>query len=482
MEVAISVVTSELLSRAISFLIKQYSCQSHVRLNEKVERLQHLLMRVQTVVEEADGRYIMNSGMLMQLKMLSEAMYRGYHALDTFRNQGLEDRGSEVCNSSFLSFATPLKRSRTTACARKDKVMQLDFHGALESIEIVVANMMEFVLLLGGCDRMLRRPYDTYLYHEKVMFGRHMEKQQLLNFLLQSNPPSDDPVVLPIIGGRAVGKKTLVAHVCGNERVLSRFSSVLHLNGDNLLSILEHGRTMSGEMLVVVEFVSNVDDKDWKTFHSFVKTMARGSKVILISKLQILTRFGSAKPIFLNTLSCEEFWYLFKSLAFGSANPIEYPQLLPIAEQISKEMQMEGSLVGANTFADVMRQNMNAKFWLCLLNKIRRLVENNLSTYGVRLNTLMEKGHLVDMTGFSFQPLRMIPYTAKLPMKDELSNLTLAELLVDPSVRPKGEFSLLTWKSRIPPYKSFAHFVPNNAQDISEGTPLSGRKRQGVSQ
>jgi hypothetical protein len=62
--------------------------------------------------------------------------------------------------------------------------------------------------------------------------------------LLQQNDPPGDcaPDVLPIIGGTIVGKKTLVAHVRDDERVRSRFSSVLHLNGDDLLSILDHGR------------------------------------------------------------------------------------------------------------------------------------------------------------------------------------------------------------------------------------------------
>ena len=78
MDVAISAVASEFVSRFISFLVNKYSYSSHVRLEEKVERLPHLLMRVHTVVEEADGRYIMNSRMVMQLQLLSEAMYQGY--------------------------------------------------------------------------------------------------------------------------------------------------------------------------------------------------------------------------------------------------------------------------------------------------------------------------------------------------------------------------------------------------------------------
>ncbi|KAM0870090.1 hypothetical protein ACQ4PT_040242 [Festuca glaucescens] len=482
MEAAISAVAGEIFSRFISFLINKYSYSNHVRLEEKAKRLQHLLIRVHTVIEEADGRYIMNSRMFMQLKTLSEAMYQGYHALDTFKYQGIEDRGiNEVCDSSIMPFLIPLKRSRTTTCARKDKVMDHELHGALKNIEIVAANTMEFVVLLVGRDRMLCRPYDAYLYHDNIMFGRHTEKQMLLNFLLQDNIPGDELAVLPIIGGYAVGKKTLVAHVCGNERVHSRFSSVLHLGGDNLLRILDHGSTMLGEILVVVEFVSNVDDKHWQTFHSFLKSMARGSKVIIMGRLQILARFGSVKPFFLNTLPYEEFWYLFKVMAFGSANPIEHPHLIDIAEEFSKELHKEGSLGVASSFTDVLRNNLSVKFWLCLLNKGRRVIEKNISAYGVHLNILMEQSHPVDITDFASQPLRIIPYTGKVPMKNELPKVTLGELLVDPSIRPKGEFSLLSWKSRIPPYKSFAHFAQNIVKDMSEVTPLSGRKRRGVS-
>uniref|UniRef100_M8BXR1 Disease resistance N-terminal domain-containing protein n=2 Tax=Aegilops tauschii TaxID=37682 RepID=M8BXR1_AEGTA len=479
MDLTISAVASEFVSRFISFLINKYSYSSHIRLEEKVDRLQHLLMRVHTVVEEADGRYIMNSRMVMQLQLLSEAMYQGYHVVDTFRYQSFVDKGIiEVCNSSILPFAIPLKRTRTIACTRKDKVVNLDLDGALQSMQSVVANMMEFVVLLDGCDRMVRRPYDSYLYYENIMFGRHVEKQMLLNFLLQQNTPGDEPAVLPIIGGCTVGKKTLVAHVCSDERVRSRFSSVLHFSGENLLKILEHESTMFGKVLVVVEFASNVDDNDWRKFHSFVKRLARGSKVIIISKLQRSARFGSVKPIFLNNLSFEELWYLFKTLAFGSANPEEHPRLVPIAQEYAKMLHMEESLLVINPVADVLRNNLNVQFWLFLLKKRRRMLERNLSIYGVDLKIQMEQGYPLDLTDYALNPLRAIPYSAIVPRKKELPTVTLGDLVADPSVRPKGEFNLVTWESRIPPYNSASYFVPDWVQDMPEGTLLPGRKRR----
>ncbi|OEL26614.1 hypothetical protein BAE44_0012367, partial [Dichanthelium oligosanthes] len=82
MDIVISAVASELVCRFISFLSKKYSSKTHLK--GHLEMLQHLLLRARTIVEEAEGRYISNSGMLEQLKTLTEAMFRGYDVLDTY--------------------------------------------------------------------------------------------------------------------------------------------------------------------------------------------------------------------------------------------------------------------------------------------------------------------------------------------------------------------------------------------------------------
>ncbi|PNT75543.1 hypothetical protein BRADI_1g34370v3 [Brachypodium distachyon] len=468
MEVAISAVTSELVTRFISFLMDRYR-STRARSEEKaVETLQRLLMRVSTVVEEADGRYITNSGMLMQLKMLSEAMYRAYHVLDAFRYQAHEEKGV-------------------------NKIMHLELHRSLETLEIVMANMAEFVVLLGGCERLSRRPYDAYLYTDNFMFGRHAEKQKLLSFLLQHNPPGHAPAVLPIIGSIAVGKKTLVAHVCGDERVRSRFASVVHLNGDSLLRVLDLDQrsTMSGMILVIVKLDSDVADEDWNKFHSFVKETNTGSKVIIVSRHQRTARFGSVKPIFLNPIPYEEFWYLFKTLAFGSADMAQYPRLVRIAEEFAKELQSGGSLVAANAVADVLRTNLNIQFWHCMLSRHRRVIQKNISVHGAPPNLHFQQGHTIDITDFALHassPIRIAPCTRSSNMmkNDSMKTksrkvVTLRELLVNPTGRPKEEFSLLTWESRMPPYSRFAHLVEScSDHDLPQDVTVSGRKRQGA--
>ncbi|KAM3411558.1 hypothetical protein ACQJBY_003304 [Aegilops geniculata] len=496
MELAISAVTGELVSRFVSYLADKYRSRRRPQSGEtQLRRLQQLLLRARTVVEEADGRYITNSGMLAQLTMLADAMYRGYWALGAFGYMETDTSPMEAEVSS----SSPRKRLRTVhGTARKNKAMYFaDLQSVVESLEDVVAGLTEFVVLLGGCDRMLRRPYDAYLYNDTIMFGRHTEKQKLLNFMLQHSPssPGGTPAVLPIIGAPAVGKRTLVAHVCKDERVSSHFSSILHLNGDSFRRIADHDRSfLRGKILVVVELVADVDEKDWADFCSTLASRDSGSKVIIISRLRSTERFGTVRPIFLDTLSYEEFSYLFKTLAFGTANPAHHPQLARIADELAEEFRTEWLLVATNICADVMRRNLNVHFWHGMLSRLRRFAERNVSMFGEHPRLLVERRHQIDVTDFvlhpAASPLRIVPSCTSGSSRTEvtaerasLPRVRLGDLVMDPGVRPQGDFNVVSWESRLPPYTSFVHFVPNGngASGLAkQSTPLSGRKRPAV--
>jgi hypothetical protein len=67
-----------------AFAFNRFYSSSSYGLEEKRERLRHLVTRAHTVVEEADAQYITNSGMLVQLKehrtlmQLKEDIVGGY--------------------------------------------------------------------------------------------------------------------------------------------------------------------------------------------------------------------------------------------------------------------------------------------------------------------------------------------------------------------------------------------------------------------
>jgi hypothetical protein len=448
--------------------LSKYSNVACSEEEKRVERLQQLLLRAHMVVEEADRRYITNSGMLLQLKMLSRAMYHGYNALDTFQcNQLIKEGSKEVTTTdSFASyFATPLKRFRANGCTSNHQVdNSCDLQNALLKLETVVSNMTEFVILLSGCETMMfRRPYDSYIYLDNFMFGRQTEKQQVINFLLQHNPIGS-PAVLPVIGGHLVGKKTLVKHVWNDEKVRSYFSTVLHLNGDSIHRI-ENERCTSGRTLVVVTFDSDIDDGEWQSFCRVVTSISTENKIIILSRMESLARYGTVEPIHLSRLQDEEYKYLFKTLAFGSARAEDHPKLTLLVGEFVK---LQGaSFVGAYSIASTLRMDLSLGFWLSMLNQHKNLVNNNLSVYGEHLSHPY-KHYPVDLTSVlpsSASPLYIMPPRTEAEVSQrKLPKLSIADIILNPSIRPKGDFDLVTWESRIPPYTEFCSYVPSCAQ------------------
>ena len=102
---------------------------------------------------------------------------------------------------------------------------------------------------------------------------------------------------------------------------------------------------------------------------------------------------------------------------------------------------------------------------------------------------LVQKGHQVNVSDFLHpaSPLHIVPCfaagssrTEVTEERESLPKVRLGDLVVDPGVRPRGDFNVVTWESRVPPYTSFVHFVTSGAPGVAEDTPLSGQKRPAV--
>uniref|UniRef100_A0A452ZNP7 Disease resistance N-terminal domain-containing protein n=1 Tax=Aegilops tauschii subsp. strangulata TaxID=200361 RepID=A0A452ZNP7_AEGTS len=190
MDVLLSAVVSDLFGRSASFVINRYF-QRQPGIDMILQRLERVVLRIDTVVEEAEGRHITNQGMLRQLKMLRQGMYRGHYVLDALTFQAREE----------------LQRM-------------------VDTLEDTMAGMKEFLFFLQSCPPILRQPYGAYLLLDNCMFGRQSERQRVLDFLLRPSA-APDLAVLPIVGPIRVGKTTLVEHICRDESVRDRFSMIL---------------------------------------------------------------------------------------------------------------------------------------------------------------------------------------------------------------------------------------------------------------
>jgi len=257
MDAVLSAVASDLISRFISFLLQRSQQAHRAAAAAATPRLQRLLLRARTVVEEADGRRIANHGMLAQLKQLRDSMHRGFCMLDT----------SQAC----------LPRPGGGGGGGVEEVSRQHELQAqiMDELEAVLDDMKEFLLLLMQCPPIARQPYSAYLFMERCMFGRRMEKEHIVSFLLN---PCSSLDVLPVTGPFYIGKSTLVEHACREEAVRRSFSNILRLSSDDLNDLAgsdsamdDHKLGSHGRSLMVVEFGQDTDLAAWGKLHQSLR-------------------------------------------------------------------------------------------------------------------------------------------------------------------------------------------------------------------
>ncbi|TKW30115.1 hypothetical protein SEVIR_2G013600v4 [Setaria viridis] len=504
METIISVVMGELVNRSISFLIDRYLKPAASSKGKNRERLQWMLMRVRVTVEEAEVRRITNEAILQQLKMLKEVMYRGYYMLDTFIQQAQEEEkkgnGRGASRSLSLSKFSSAKRVRLS-CRSKYGIKEIE--DMLECLEVAIAGMSEFVIFLRNYPPMFRQPYSTYLFIENCMFGRQVEMERVINFLLHEEPPVDGKIgVLPIVGPGKVGKTTLVEHVCRDERVRNHFFRIVLLNDydyreERQCSLRDQGRIKyqnddSNEeiFLVIVELVGIVDESAWRRLHSaYQNSVSTRSKIIVTSRSKDIINFGTTQALSLNFLSQEAYWYFFKALLFGSADPEEQPKLASIAVTILDEhfdqgiyAPFAGTFISLNNLANLLKAIPGAHNWRKILECIKenrrqneRLSRRSLSDFG------MENDRI-----FLRRVTETIQYCVvhnqyRIGLDDEEApNITMIDI-ISMKFPPRGKFEILLWKSHLPPYHKHIYSCEIFEFEGNVIRDMEGRKRKNLS-
>lgn len=240
MELIVSAIMSDLLNKALSKAIQRYRRSKAEETEHKLRRLHRVLLQIDATVEEAEGRHITNQAMLQQLQMLRQGMYQGHHMLDTVRYRCTGDVSGDlpVALPRFSSARRLLSRpfsfsSDTYNVLDAESLKQLE--KTLDGLETLMGDTAEFILFLEGYPRISRQPYSAHLVLGSVMFGRQMEMETVIDFLLRPEAPgNENPGVLSIVGAARIGKSTLVEHVCLDERVRGHFSSIVVFTVEDL--------------------------------------------------------------------------------------------------------------------------------------------------------------------------------------------------------------------------------------------------------
>ncbi|KAL6622888.1 hypothetical protein ACP70R_032767 [Stipagrostis hirtigluma subsp. patula] len=399
-EAIVSAIVGDAVSRVISLLAGRFTNQASTE--AKLRRICHMLVRIHSVVEEAKGRQIENHGTLQWLSELIDGEYEGRYLLDTIGCSELDDneRGEQVVlpQASALSLFNPAKRMRIAACAVKSALLLRsdpgvdDIDRVLEILQGVSGDLREFIMLLQGCQP-IRRPLATSIFVDGQMFGRHVEKERIINFLLHESGErtAEELDVLPIFGDIGVGKTTLVQHACDDARVRSHFPLIMlfnftctyavatngepavlwskHVIGDaeNLTDPLQlvKENLCNKRFLLVFEDVDMHKKQKLEELLPSLRCAPKGSKIIVTTNNRRVAGIGTVEPIILKVLPCPEYWFFFKAHAFAGRDVEENPRLVAAGKAIAKKLN--GSFFGAKIVGGLLRDHPDPKFWCKVL-------------------------------------------------------------------------------------------------------------------
>jgi len=414
-----SAFVSDMVSRGISFVFEHFGHQQSTE--AKLQRLCHMLTRVHSVVEEAKGRQITNDGTLQWLSELIDGEFQGRYLLDTIRSgehdiEEDEHDGDKVAppRAFSISVLNPLKRVRI---ATKDVLLQNDagvdeIHRVLESLQGISGDLKEFIMLMQNCQP-IGRPLPTNIFVDGQMFGRHVEKERIVNFLLHDGGGSIGKLgVLAIVGDIGVGKTTLVQHACDDARVRNHFPVIIlcctyaiAANGGTVVLQSKHvigGADMNWNDPVQLDngsfgnkrFLMVFEDMDMhkkKMLEGLLPVLRReckeGSKVIVTTKNPRVATIGTVEPIILKALPFPEYWFFFKAHAFAGRDVEENPRLVALGKAIARKLN--GSFFGAKIVGGVLRDYPNPMVWC----KVLRSNIEGLSLLGDGI------GYIADLAG-----------------------------------------------------------------------------------
>lgn len=434
----------------MSSIINKYSKPSAEAVEAGLERI---LLRGQVIIDEAMGRHITNHGMLRQLSMLRYAMYQGYYVLDTFRCQAYKEEENDPAMSQSGVVSKFRYAQRLCVSSSNSKRTSQGLEEALDGLRSMILDASEMVRFLTTYPRLHRQPYSMHLLLDKCMFARQRETEVVINFLLCTQSCTSSFYVLPIVGPENVGKSTLVAHICEDERVRDCFPQIVFFRHDNFRAediAALRGRCAArhvnnGRLLIIVDIVGDLDEDLWESLCSLCRqSTTSGSKIIITSRSDKITKLGTTQTLVLKHLSHEAFWYFFKVITFGSTDPKMHPRLVYLAMEIAKLMY---NLTEASITACVLRANFNINFW-CKVLAFRSGVHpceplsENRPVYLQRM-------------GRTTKDVLVLGTNQTCCSEEEVPKVTAVDVLYGIARPQGGAFKVLLWKSRIPPYHTY---------------------------
>ncbi|XP_078158540.1 disease resistance protein RGA2-like [Carex rostrata] len=354
---------ADLLLSALVPIVVQKSTDSLVKsisemwgIGDQRKRLEDKLLEVQDVLTDAEEQGDAKPSVKSWLTKMKSAAYDADDVLDEFRYEELRRdavrRGHKAGNvSGFFSLENPVLFRLKMSRKLKEIVGRID--------ELVM-EMERFKFIQGRQGRAIHHVRtDSYVIESEVL-GRRDDKENLVKLLTEVRP-TENLMVLPVVGMGGLGKTTLAQLVYNDPKVKEYFNLQLWIcvsnefNTGHLVKLIielvngecKHSienmellkkslrEILSGKRYVLVlDDVWNENVNEWDHLRALLDCGDSGSVVIVTTRNERVAQImGTVESYNLKCLGGEDSWSLFQKRAFRKGVK-EHPELVEIGKKL----------------------------------------------------------------------------------------------------------------------------------------------------
>ncbi|KAL5207637.1 hypothetical protein ABZP36_032072 [Zizania latifolia] len=373
----VSAVVGDMVGRLMSLVAGQLRDRRGVE--EKLRRIQGLLVRIENAVEAAEARRITGRALLAWLSELADGAIQGRYFLEACGSgeaPGLpddEDGGHGEVARSF-SLANPFNPAKRLRVAARRLVFRggsgvAELDSVLADLESVSGDLTGFIMLLQSCPPALHRPLATNIYADIQMFGRRVERRQVIDFLLQDGDDDGGETaeaelgVLPIIGRPGLGKTTLVQHVSDEPAVRRRFSLIILLDF-HCMSLMSAGETTRlMRSLFTPAGMASTSLTGVSEPLRLLEQKLRGERF-----LAVFDNVDACRRQVIDAIMPAEYWFFFKVHAFADADAEANTRLAAAGQAIAERLRLRSSFFGGKMMGALLRSRPDPRLWRRVLS------------------------------------------------------------------------------------------------------------------
>jgi len=452
-----------IIEKLASVDIKDYFSSNNV--DDLVKELHTALDSINIVLDEAEIKQYQSPHVNKWLDELKHVIYEADQLLDEISTDAMLNKlkaQSEPLTTNLLGLVSALTTNP----------FEYRLNEQLDKLELLGKQKKELRLGKGPSAsneglvswKPSRRFSSTALVDESSIYGRDVDKEKLIKFLLASNSSGNLVPIISIVGLGGMGKTTLAQLVYNDNKIEEHFElkawvyvsesfDVIGLtkailksfkfpaDGEDL-NLLQHQlqhMLMGKKYLLVLDDIWNGDAECWELLLLPFNHGSSGSKIIVTTReKEVAYRVLKSTELFdLQQLKTSHCWSLFVTHAFEGKRVCEYPTLESIGTEIVKKCG--GLPLAVKTLGQLLRRKFSQHEWSEILetdmwqlldgdnkiNPVLRLSYHNLPSNRKRCFAYCS----IFPKGYGFK-------------KDELIRLWMAEGLLKCCGRDKREEEL----------------------------------------